>query len=251
MDKARMRGYDLLVSLALVVFSIWALVVTLRMPMTESYGAVKNVWYVSPALLPLIVNSGILLLSTMMLFFALKQNGWSILKSIFMEMAGKKFTVLPEKSQKFLVILLYICGLAYVFVPNIDFYLSISLFLLMFSASFYFEDMSLLRRLGTSYFILAAFLGVLKASGLMAVLNKAFDYTTDVLVLAFSIAMIAFIAAYVRKDAENKKKLPRVYLVAYLSPFFLILVFKYFLLMPMPKEGGIIDLMNLVYYTVK
>lgn len=251
MDKSRMRGFDLLTSALLIAFSIWGLSETFKMPMTETYGAVKNVWYVSPALLPLIVNSGILVLGTMLLFFALKQRGFAILKSLFIEKIGKKFTGPTEKTQKFLAIILYICGLTYVLIPNIDFYLSISFFLLMFSSSFYFEDLKLLRKLGFWFFGFASLLVLLKATGSMSSLNKAFDYTTDVAVLAFQIIMIIVIARYARRDGENKKKLRRIYLVSYLSPFFLIVVFKYLLLMPMPKEGGIIDLMNLAYYSFK
>ncbi|MFA6508100.1 MAG: hypothetical protein WCT14_18500 [Treponemataceae bacterium] len=221
------------------------------MPMTETYGGVANVWYVSPALFPLIVNGGILILGGGLLFFAIKQGGFAYIKTAVLESAKKKFTGLSEKNQKFAIIMLFLSGLTYVFIPNIDFYLTMALFILVFISAFYFEDMGLLRKIGFSYLGITSVLLVLKITGLMTYLNKLFDYTTDVFVLIFLFIMTGVLVVYCKGDAEKKKKSRRVIITSYLSPFLLIVFFKFLLLIPMPKEGGIIDLMNLVSYSLK
>jgi uncharacterized membrane protein YozB (DUF420 family) len=111
--------------------------------------------------------------------------------------------------------------------------------------------MRLLRKIGSAYLGFTALLVVLKATGLAKTLVAAFDYTLDVAALVFLVAAGTAVAAAVRKDADKRKKARRVYLTAFLSPLVLIVVFKYLLLIPMPKEGGIMDLMNLVYYSLK
>ena len=248
MDKTKLRGLDFLFGLFFVVFSIWGFTETFKMPMKETYGGVANVWYVSPALFPLIVNGGLLILGAVLLIFAVKQGGPA---GVRMFISEKRGAGISERTMKFLFIILFICGLAYVFLPNIDFYLSMTLFLLLFISAFYFEDMRLLKINGLSYLGITALLLILKFTGLMSGLNKLFDYTTDVLVLIFLAVMARVVAVSVRTEAERSKKLRRVFITAFLSPLILIIVFRFLLLIPMPKEGGIMDLMYLVYYSFK
>lgn len=55
MKKKELRKADFITSILLLLFSVWVIMETLKMPMKDTFGGVQNVWYVSPALFPLII----------------------------------------------------------------------------------------------------------------------------------------------------------------------------------------------------
>jgi hypothetical protein len=73
MEKPRLRGADVVTSLLLIVFGGWVLWQAFHMPMKDSFGGVMNVWYVSPALLPIIIGAGVIALASSILAHALKE----------------------------------------------------------------------------------------------------------------------------------------------------------------------------------
>lgn len=251
MDKTKLRGLDIISGLVFVLFALFGFVETFQMPMTETYGGVSNVWYVSPALFPLIVNSGILILGAGLVLFAIREGGVAYLRASYAEIIASKFTGIADQHQKFAVILLFFCGQIYVFMPSIDFYLSMVLFILTFVSAFYFEDMRLLRRMGFMYLGITACILALQLTDSIAYLDENFEYAVDLFVLLFLLITSGFLVAYCKGDAERKRKSRTVIITAYLSPFLLIVLFKFLLLIPMPHEGGFIDLMSDVSYSLK
>ena len=251
MDKTKLRGLDIISGLVFVLFAIFGFAETFQMPMTETYGGVSNVWYVSPALFPLFVNSGILILGAGLVLFAIREGGGTYLKSSYAEFIASKFSGIADRYQKFAAIMIILCGQIYVFMPTIDFYLSMVLFIMIFVSAFYFEDMRLLRRMGFLYLGMSAFILVLQLTDSIAYLDENFEYAADFFVLLFLFFTTGFLVVYCKGDAEKKRKSRTVIITAYLSPFLLIVLFKFLLLIPMPHEGVFIDLMSDVSYSLK
>lgn len=252
MDKAKLRGLDIVSGLVFVLFALFGFFETFQMPMTETYGGVSNVWYVSPALFPLFVNSGILILGVGLVLFAVREGGAAYLKASYVEFLRRKFTHVADRHQKFAALLVFFCGQIYVFMPTIDFYLSMVLFITVFISAFYFEDMRLLRRMSFLYLGISAFILVLRLTDSIAYLEEeVLEYAADLLVFVFLLLTTAFLIVYCKADAEKKRKSRTVLITAYLSPFVLILLFKFVLLIPMPHEGGFIELMSELSYQLR
>ncbi|MFQ3621821.1 MAG: hypothetical protein SNJ78_12860, partial [Spirochaetales bacterium] len=129
MDKTKLRGADVVTSFLLFAFGLWVLFQAFQMPMKDTYGGVINVWYVSPALFPIFIGVGILLLSVNILVHAIKEGGIRVAKEY---LKTKKTARLSDKGFRFLAILIPLISLVYMNLPRIDFFLSILFFLLFF-----------------------------------------------------------------------------------------------------------------------
>jgi hypothetical protein len=75
MQGEKLRRADFVTSILLLSFGVWMLGETFTMPMRDTFGGVQNVWYVSPALFPLIISAGLLLLGTVLLLHAIRSGG--------------------------------------------------------------------------------------------------------------------------------------------------------------------------------
>ncbi|TVR01754.1 MAG: hypothetical protein EA403_10090, partial [Spirochaetaceae bacterium] len=156
-----------------------------------------------------------------------------------------------EPSIRFVGILLALVTFVYLFIPRVDFFLSTSLVLFFLVTAFYLDDLPILKKMMVWYSGGSALFVVLFASGLGRTLNRAFLYATDVVALAFLVSMIAFARVITRSDAALRKKTRAALIVALVTPLVLIPLFRYFLRVQMPREGGIIELMHLVYYSLR
>ena len=78
-----------------------------------------------------------------------------------------------------------------------------------------------------------------------------FRYSIGVLSLLFFLAYYTFTFATVHRNPELKKKLRLSLVVAIVTPLILCPIFRYGFLIPLPREGGIIALMNLIRYSLK
>ncbi len=79
-DKNReMRAGDLVIAALFFLLGCFVLILSLQMPLTGSYGGVKSVWYVSPALCPIIIGAMIIFLSISVFIYALRHDGMELL----------------------------------------------------------------------------------------------------------------------------------------------------------------------------
>ena len=62
MDKDKLRKADFFSGIIILLFGAWIVRQAFKMPMKDSYAGVQNVWYVSPALFPLLIGSILALL---------------------------------------------------------------------------------------------------------------------------------------------------------------------------------------------
>lgn len=247
MQKERLRQADFVTSIVLILFGAFELYLTFQMPMRGTFGGVRNVWYVSPALLPLFVGFSIVLLGTVLLVNSIVSGG----AARFIASAKKYRPRVTESMERFGAIVLALVTFVYLLVPRMDFILSIVFFLLYFVAAFYYDDAALLRQLTRLYLAISALLTIIFVTPLGTVLNGLFAYSTDVILL-LSIFVLAIAARRsAGTNAELKRKFRVSLTVSIVTPLALAPSFRYFLLVPLPHEGGIVELMNLIYYSLR
>lgn len=248
LDKSKLRGADFITSIGLISFGIWVLSQSFQMPMKDTYGGVINVWYVSPALFPLFIGTGIILLAINILIHAIKTGGFQVFKE---SLQSRKWFHLSEKGYRFLAILIPLLSLVYMNLPRIDFFLSILLFLLFFITVFYFDDFTLLKKLLAFYSSEMGVLLLLFLTGIDTILTKAFRYSIDILVLGLIMALYIFLRIHIKSQEEYGRKLRYACILSFLTPLLLVPIFRFFLRVPLPKEGGIVDLMFVLYYAIR
>ncbi len=247
LDTKSLRKADFVTSIVLFLFGVWILSQAFQMPMRDTYGGVRNVWYVSPALLPLIVGFGIAGLSIVLLLYSIRSGG---ARDFIATMRSYRPSI-SDSGRRFLGILLALLTFVYFYIPRIDFALSIAFFLAYFVPAFYYDSIPLLRRLSTTYagsFILLLFLYL---TGIATRLNNAFEFSTDVIALV----LIVFISLYSRiiigQDRELRRRYRLGLVVTILLPLLLTPIFRFGLFVPLPHEGGIVQLMQLIYYSLR
>ena len=164
--------------------------------------------------------------------------------------ARQKFAP-DNKTIRVLTVVLTLVSFIYIYIPNIDFALSIAIFLFALCTAFY-PDNDDFRKIYIIHFIIgtAVFL-ILIATGLSDVLKGILKYNMDILALLFFIYLNIAGRRLARAYDIPVKLLRQVTLTSIIVPLILCPVFRYFLLVPLPVEGGIIKLMNLLYYTLR
>jgi hypothetical protein len=248
MEDSKLRQYDFVTALVLIIFSIWELTEAKKMPMKESYGGVQNDWYVSPALLPLFIGLGILLLGTILLINSIKSGGAA---SFVNAVKGTTHMRLTLPTKRILTVLLGLFTFIFLLIPNIDFFLSITLFLLYICTAFYPDVEEYRTKITVQFFIGAVVLSILLITGLDQMLIGVFKYSMDVIVLLYIIFLNIYSRAKGKSFEISSNSLNKITWISIIIPLVLCPAFRYFLLVPLPVEGGIIKLMNLLYYTIR
>ena len=220
------------------------------MPLKDSYAGVQNTWYVSPALFPIIISLGMMLLAILILRHAIKNNGIQLLKSVWEK--TRKTPLFDEKGIRFASILVPLLTMVYVNLVRIDFYLIVAMFLSFTIPVFYFNSLKIMKKMLIIYSIAMGIILILALIGLDKMLELTFYYFMDSVSLVLLIAMNIILSRTIKREIpEQKKKWRQILLISYISPFVLIIMFKFLLRIPMPKEGAVTDLMAMVYYTLR
>ena len=126
--------------------------------------------------------------------------------------------------------------------------MSAILFLTVFITSFYFDDAGLLKKL--FFFYLAGIIGLLLyfSIGIDEPLSRIVPFPADILALGFIVAYCAYAWMLIRGDTALRKKYRTAMIIAVAAPFIVGLIFKYFLLVPMPAEGLVVTVLDYVWY---
>lgn len=250
LEKEKLRKADIYSGLVIFLFGLFIVLMATEMPMKDSWGGVQNVWYVSPALFPLFVGGVIMLLGALLTRTALKIAS----KKAFMETLhwfGSRdlfLFLISDSIIRFYAITVLFLSLVYLTIPRIDFFLSAILFLVVFITMFYFDDDRLLKKL--FYFYLAG-IGVLIAYfafGLDAALGRIVPFADDILAICFILVYCIYAWTLIRFSPPLRKKFRTCLIVAVAAPFVIGLIFKYFLLVPMPTEGLIVAVLDYFRY---
>lgn len=250
MDKEKLRRADIFSGAVIALFGLWVVAQAVKMPMKGSWGGVQNVWFVSPALFPLLVGAMIALLGILLMRTALVSVGRHGLSHVLNWLLSRKlftYLVTPAVMRFYAVVILFF---TYVFlsIPRIDFFLCSVLFLVAFITMFYFDDDALLKKLLTFYIAIAAVTIVFFATGLSSGLESRVDYPGDWLTLCAIAAYCAYAWLQAHSDRALRKKYRTALILAVAAPFIIGPVFKYLLLVPMPTEGLVVSVMDAIWY---
>ena len=247
METRQLRQADFVTSILLFFFGVWILFEAFQMPMRDTYGGVRNVWYVSPALMPLIVGFGITILSIVLMVHSVRTGGATrFLNSIH------AISLRPsEGHQRFLGVVLALVTFVYFSIPRIDFALSIALFLTYFVPAYYYDSISALRKLSGAYVAIFLLLALLYGTGLAAALNETFEFATDVVALVAIVGLTTYARVIAGRDTTLRSRFRLGLTVSIVVPLVLTPVFRFALFVPLPHEGGIVQLMQLIYYSLR
>ena len=244
-EQQNLRRTDFWTGLGLAVLAVAMLAGASRFPISASYGGVQNVWYVSPALFPLIVGTGVLVLSLILMVTAVRSVGTEKLR----EALALKFAGFGPREQRFAMIVAAIVGFVYVMVPAVDFFLATALFLLVFMAAFHLPDS---RGLMPNLYVYLALLVLVVAGRVIGVGEvSGFSGGLDIVVLVGIAAAILVNVRIAGADALARRRLRRVLYVVAVTPTVLCIFFRYGLLVPLPHEGVVMNLMEAVRYAFR
>jgi putative tricarboxylic transport membrane protein len=250
LDKEKLRKADVFSGAGVFLFGLWVVSQAFQMPMKDSWGGVMNVWYVSPALMPLFIGGVIMLLGAMLCRIGLKAVGFETFKSTLGWLVSPNLlqVLKSDTSVRFYAIAVLFLTLVFVNLPRVDFFLCAVLFLSVFITMFYFLDDTLLRKFLFFYLAGEMVFIVFFALGLHTSSDETPSYTTDVLTLVFIIAYLVYVWVQTRSHAELRKKFRIGLIVALATPFVIGPIFKYFLMVPLPKEGLVVAALDYVWY---
>jgi len=250
LEKEKLRKADIFTGAIVSLFGLWIVRQALKMPMKDSWGGVMNVWYVSPALLPLSIGVIITLLGLLLFRIALKAVGFEEFKNTLRWLLSRhlmNFLGL-DTTLRFYAIAVLFLTLVFLNLARIDFFLSAVLFLFAFITMFYFYDDGLMKKF-LAFYLAGEILFILYfASGLSSLVDEGVPYGTDWLALFFLAGYVIYVWTRVRKAPALRKRYRLGLIVGLLAPFLIGPIFKYFLLVPMPKEGLIMAVLDYIWY---
>ena len=250
LEKEKLRKADVYSGIIIFLFGAWVVWQASKMPMKDSWGGVQNVWFVSPALFPLFVGGMIMLLGLLLVRTALKTIGFKAFGDTLQWLFSKNlFQFLNTVSiLRFYAIAVLFLSLVYLYIPRIDFFLSAVLFLSVFILMFYFDEAELLKKLFFFYLAGTLLFIIYFALNLDGLLGPVLPFAKDVLSLGFIIGYCLYAWKLIRVNPELRKKFRTGLIVAIVAPFVIGVIFKYFLLVPMPAEGMVVALLDAIWY---
>lgn len=243
-----MRKADFWSSLVLIAVSTAMLLQALTFPLRGTYAGVRNAWYVSPALFPLIVAAMLILLGLGLLTRAVRSGGAA---AAFHDLRHPAVARWFRSSAAFWIIGGAMAAYVYGFVPYVDFVAATALFLLCFATGFHLRDS---RVAGLLLAALVAGGLVLLAGALLGLMpgpRTPAAYVLDGVVwAAFAVAVVlAFSATY--RVPEQRRRFRHAFWTSFVSAFLLGVIFKYGLLVPLPREGVTVALMDPIFYALR
>jgi hypothetical protein len=250
MEKEKLRKADIFSGGIMFLFGLWILSQALKMPMKDSWGGVQNVWFVSPALFPLFVGAMIMLLGVLLIRIAYREVGSEELKRVLRWLGSPDLLRFLKTAPllRFYAIVVLFFSFVYVNIPRIDFFLCSVLFLVVFISMFYFDDDALLKKMLFFYLSGTILLVIFMASGLSAALTSVLHYPSDWFAFAFIIAYCIYVRTLIRDNPALRLKFKTSLILSVTTPFLIGPIFKYLLLVPMPKEGLVVALMDAIRY---
>ena len=250
MDKDKLRKADIISGSLICLFGLWIISQALKMPMKDSWGGVQNVWFVSPALLPLFVGAMISLLGALLARTALKTVGQAGFKEVlrWLGSRGLWLNLQTPAVMRFYAMVVLFFSFVFVHISRIDFFIGSVFFLTAFITMFYFDKDVLLRKLLLFYCAETILLLLFLILDLSSLMDPAVPYPADGFVLLLILAYIAYAWRLARDSLRLRRKYRTSLLLAFAAPFTIGPIFKFLLLVPMPTEGLVTVVMDAIRY---
>ncbi|MFN3685407.1 hypothetical protein [Salinarimonas sp.] len=245
---ARLRKADFWTALLLIALATGMLVEALGYPLEGSFAGVRNVWYVSPALFPLIVAGMLILLSAYLLAVSIASGG---ARAALADLRVPTLLATARGAADVWIVTAVLFGYIVALVPRIDFPIATATTLFAFVAIYHTGVPRLARR------ALVGFVGIVGAIVVFAWLGPPIGPRTaeafwrDGAVLAALLVLVAACALAIGPTPKARTRFRQGLGVAILVPLLVSIVFKYGLVVPLPSEGLLVEAMERVRYAFR
>lgn len=249
-DKTSLRRADFWTSILLFALGVAMIGGATTFPMTDSYGGVQNVWYVSPALFPLLVAVALVLLSVVLFVNAIVSGGAHQALAGLVQKAGR----IQERDFRLIAIVALIAAYVYGLIPRMDFFVATVLFLQAFVVAFYVDRPVLAKVHVVAFCAIALIMGALAALGVTHTRGSDTALLIDVAAIAVFAVLAAYSYAVViigREHPDDRRRLKIALTISVAVPLVLCPTFKYLLLVPLPVEGIVIEAMDHLSYALR
>ncbi|WP_108659185.1 hypothetical protein [Acuticoccus kandeliae] len=242
--KAALRKADAWTSGVLAIIAILMIAKATTFPLEGNYAGVKNAWYVSPALFPLIVGGFLFVLSMALMAKAV---------SDYRRLSGGSILAIPfaaawTKGQDVIIVGLLLTGYIVGLVPRIDFVAATAIFLIVFMFAY------LLPTQGQRYGLVAAFSAGAALVFLVSLVTwppVGSDGQKTIDLVVWALAAVAAVFGIAVSSGPLRRRAVQATVTSLVTALFLSAAFKYFLLVPLPKEGWTIGLMDAVRSAIR
>ena len=244
-SKKRLRGIDFWCGVAVMLFGAFVVFEGFGMPLEDSWGGVQNVWYVSPALSPIFVGIGLILLGILLCSIGLREAGGAEIRRV-LRSALAADTLLSLPLQRFVAAAAIPAAYIYVLIPRIDFCIASLFFLWSYMMLFHLVDTQGFRQLRL---VFAAGTAMLCAAVIMAEAlgHEAMPYVGDLLTTICTAAFILRARSVVSRHGSGAA-FWRTLAICVAVTIILAVCFRFFLLVPLPTEGTVIEFMDRIRY---
>lgn len=243
-----LRKMDFWASLVLIAASIAMLLQTLSFPLRGTYAGVKNAWYVSPALFPLIISSTLIVLGLLLLARAVHAGGAAAALGDLRRSAVSQFL---RASAAFWIIGGAIAAYVYGFIPHVDFVAATALFLLGFTSGFHLAESRASGLLLAGFIAGGAVLLMASLGATMPGPQTVPAYALDAGVWAAFGVAASVVFATCAGDSGLRRRFLQCFWTSLVTAVLLGVVFKYGLLVPLPREGITVVLTDQVVYALR
>ena len=250
LDTEKLRKADIFSGTAIFILGLFIISQAVQMPMKDSYAGVQNVWYVSPALFPMFIGAMLALLGVLLMRTAIKEVGMRGLKSVLVYFGSPDFIVFLKRKDtiRYYAIILNLLVYVFVLIPRVDFFIASILFLLIFFIEFYCASHEYLIKLIYLEFLGCFLLIALVFSGISQNQPEIMLFPIDIVVCGFIAGLIFITYRQPRDTPAQIKKFNLSLIIAFVAPFTIGIIFKYFLLVPMPFEGLVVSVLDAIWW---
>ena len=245
-DPIRMRRADFWTSLVFFGIAAGMIGSAMTMPLKESFAGVQNAWYVSPALLPLMIAGGLLILATTLLCNAIRTGGAS---AAFASL-GRWAEASRDAAARMLVSIAMITGYVFGLIPRVDYVIATALFLQVFIAAFYVGRKEIMRLQTASFVLVVAPAFVAALFGVYPSPGTAPRYGLDLIVLLIGF-WVGQTWRRLAPDPIGRRRFAITIAVSIVVALLTSVSFKFGLLVPLPAEGPVVRAMETVVIALR
>jgi len=250
LQKERLRKADAFMGILFFIIGVVIVLEAMSYPRGLEMSGVRNDWYVSPAFMPYIVGVGLAIMGCILFVIGLKESGGRALVQSFIDALRS----LPEIGRlsgahiRFIAVVGVIAVSVFLYMPRVDFVLSAAALLAGLMSMFVFDDEALIRKLVTLWTALAGAFFIYCVTGLHASWTEGFYFASDIVGGVVLVAYLAIAAVFV--GGARRSRYFKLVAISFLVPLIIVPLFKYLLYIPLPREGGIVALMDFVRYDI-
>jgi hypothetical protein len=246
-DLLRMRRADFWTSLIFFGIAAGMIGSAMTMPLKESFAGVQNTWYVSPALFPLMIAGGLLILAVILLRNAIRTGGArAALASLgcWAEADGKATT-------RMLAAIGIVTGYVFGLIPRVDYVIATTLFLQAFIATFYVGRTEIMRYQIATFLFVATAAFLCDLLGLYPSPGTPPRFALDLIALLVTVGLALLSWRRLAPVVIARRRFAITIAVSLAVALLTSVSFKFGLLVPLPAEGVVVRAMETVYVTLR